>query len=175
MSIQSESLPPRLSQKHLALIELDIHRCTDIIQEIGDSARLAMFLDGFYTLCSKTVTSHGGEVIKYMGDAVLAAFSADEVVAAIDCVLAVRSAFGGYCADQGVTPTDIKGTVHIGEVIIGEFGPEGRKDVLGKTANELFQIIGPGITITEQVYRKLPSDRRGPWRKHGGRVTYRLK
>ncbi len=174
MSIQ-ESLPPRLSQKHVALIEIDIHRCTDIAREIIDSSRFALFLDGFYTLCSGVITNNGGEVIKYMGDAVLATFNEDEVVTAIDSIITVRSAFPDFCADLGVTPTDIKGTVHTGEVIIGEFGPEGRKDVLGKTTNELFQMIGPGITITEQVYRKLPSDRRSPWKKHGGRVSYRLK
>ena len=176
MSIQTnDSLPSRLSQRNVALVELDIYRCTEIFKEIADTPKIALFLDGFYGLCSTAVINHGGEVIKYLGDAVLAAFDEDECVAAIDCILAVRETFTVYCKEHGVKPTDIKGTVHTGEVIIGAFGPEGNKDVLGKTANELFTIIGPGLTITEQVYRKLPSDRRGPWKKHSGRVTYVLK
>lgn len=32
-----------------------------------------------------------------------------------------------------------------------------------------------GITISEQVYRKLSSDKRTSWRKQGGNVFYVLK
>mgnify|MGYP006129886685 CR=1 len=43
---------------------------------------------------------------------------------------------------------------------------------MGKAMGTLIQLGGPGITITEQVYRKLPSDARGPWTKRTGHVVY---
>tara|TARA_B100000676_G_scaffold299991_1_gene345064 strand:- start:137 stop:247 length:111 start_codon:yes stop_codon:yes gene_type:complete len=33
---------------------------------------------------------------------------------------------------------------------------------------------GPGITVSEQVYRKLPSGARSPWKKRGGKVSYHM-
>jgi class 3 adenylate cyclase len=178
MSIQStgsSELPSRLTHRTAALVEIDIRQCTQIFKEINDADRFVLFIDGFYSLCSGVTVNCGGEIVKYMGDSCLAIFDETDCIAAVDSVLKVRAAFPDYCRKFGVTPTDIRATVHTGEVVYGTFGPEGMRDVIGKTASELFQMIGSGITITEQVYRKLPSANRGPWKKHGGQVTYILK
>lgn len=42
-------------------------------------------------------------------------------------------------------------------------------------ASELFTIDRRGIVVSEQVYRKLPSDRRSDWKKAGDQVSYVLK
>lgn len=167
-------LPPHLSRKQAVICTADIARATTLFREIGDSTEVVLFLDGFYHLCSQHVTSAGGEVIKYMGDECLALFEGDAAVAAIDALRALREAFPGFCEERGVPPTDLKGTAHLGEVVVGTFGPEGYRDFLGKAVNNLFLMSGPGITISQQLYRKLPSDRRSPWHKRGGDVVYHL-
>jgi class 3 adenylate cyclase len=171
----SAALPPRLSRKKLTVVELDVSRSTWLIGEIGDDNRAVMFFDGFYTLCTQHIEAHGGEVIKYLGDACLAIFDEDACVQAIDAVIAIRDAFPGYCRTSDVPPAEIHGAVHIGELVVGEFGPQGFKDVMGRTPSTLFKMAGSGIAISEQAYRKLPSDRRAAWRKRGGQVTYVLK
>ena len=171
----SVALPPRLTRKKLTLVEVDVSRSTSIVVDIDDDDKAVLFFDGFYALCTRHIEAHGGKVIKYMGDACLASFDADDCVAAIDAVIAMRDAFPAYCASHDVTPTDIHGTVHMGDMVVGQFGPQGFQDVMGRAPNTLFKMAGHGITISEQVYRKLPSGRRGPWRKRGGEVTYVLR
>jgi adenylate cyclase len=175
MSIQTQTLPDRLQKRKAALAELDIQNCLQIAKELDDSTRFVLFLDAFYDICSAKTREHGGEVVKYMGDACLSIFDEEDCVAAIDCILAVRDAFPALCDRFDVRHTGVRGSVHTGEIIYGEFGPEGQKDVLGKTSNELFTIDRRGITISEQVYRKLPSDRRSAWKKTTGQVVYIMK
>lgn len=171
----SVALPPRLSRKKLTVVELDVSRSTWLLGEIGDDNKAVLFLDGYYALCSKHIETRGGEVIKYMGDACMAIFDEEACLQAIDAVIAIRDAFPDYCRANGAPITEIHGAVHIGELVIGEFGPQGFRDVMGRTPSTLFKMAGTGIAISEQAYRKLPSDQRGAWRKRGGQVTYILK
>ncbi len=175
MSSISRELPSHLSVKNAVLVHIDVLNATQIIAKIDDLVGTVCFLDGYYSLCSKHITAHGGEVIKYIGDGCLAMFDEAEIIEAIDAVCAIRSEFAEFCDSVAVTPTDVRVAVHTGEIIVGGFGPEGYKDILGKTINILFSMRGRGITITEQVYRKLPSDKRSPWKKQGGHVVYVMK
>jgi hypothetical protein len=59
-------------------------------------------------------------------------------------------------------------------VVEGEFGAEGVYDVVGAGVIHTFRMgSGPGVRISEPVYRKLPSARRGSWSKHQPPATYR--
>ena len=165
-------LPPRLTRKSAALVELDILNSLKIARQMDSSEQFALFIDAFYTLCSAKTQQYGGEIIKYIGDSTLAMFEATDCVAALGSVHDIRDCFPEFCREFGVEGHELRATVHTGDVIFGSFGPEGQKDVIGKTPNELFQTRGYGITITEQVYRKLPSDKRSTWKKKGGQVVY---
>jgi hypothetical protein len=45
--------------------------------------------------------------------------------------------------------------------------------VLGAGVNHVFRMgSGPGIRVSEPVYRKLPSDERAPWTKRQAPATY---
>lgn len=175
MSSQPITLPDHLTERKAALAELDIQNSLQIARDIDDSVKFAVFLDRFYTLCSETIGTYNGEVIKYLGDSCLCMFDEDACIDAIDTLLDVRGAFPSLCEEFGIRHTGVRGSVHTGTIVYGEFGPEKQKDVLGKMSNELFTIDRRGVTITEQVYRKLPNDRRSEWKKTGGQVVYVLK
>ncbi len=175
MSTPSHELPSRLSERNVILAHLDIRGFLHIIEQLENQIAVTNFLDGFYEICSTQTGAHGGEVIKYMGDSCLSLFADTDAENAIAAVAKIREAFSQFCIDSQVTPTDIRGGLHIGDVIVGQFGPEGFKDVIGKTVNTLFLMSGNGITISEQLYRKLPSDKRSPWRKQSGHVVYVMK
>ncbi len=173
--IHAAELPAHLSVQTGVFMLTDIIDMLSVIRELGDETRSALFLDGYYSLCSTIIGRHGGEVIKYEGDASLSMFPEDAIQSAIAALVEIRASYPAFCRDQQVKTTDIKGVVHMGEAIVGSFGPEKVRDVLGKTINTLFSMDSRGITLSEKVYRKLPSDQRGPFRKHGGRVTYTMK
>jgi class 3 adenylate cyclase len=67
--------------------------------------------------------------------------------------------------------------VHLSTVAEGELGADGdrRYDVIGAGVNHLFRMGGgAGIRISEPVYRQLPNERRGAWRKQKPPSTYTL-
>jgi class 3 adenylate cyclase len=168
------TLPEGLTQRDATVVVVDIARMTSIIEVLPDEPTVIAFLDGFYRLCSHHIEQGGGEVIKYMGDSCFAIYDAKESGAAIRDVQAIRKEFPGYGREFGLPNSDVRAAIHIGEVVTGGFGPQGIKDVLGKAPGVVMSMNRSGISITEQVYRKLPSSERGPWRKKGGQVTYLL-
>lgn len=177
MTMQSGSaaqLPERLTAQMATLVAVDITSCTRLLAQLEDGTERVLFLDDFYTLATTHVEAQGGEVLKHMGDSVLALFDEDQCLAAITALTTMRDAFPVICAKRGLTPTDLRSSVHVGEVVVGDFGPNGLRDALGKAAGVVFNMEGPGITVSEQVYRKLPSSERSPWKKRSGKVSYYL-
>jgi len=107
-----------------------------------------------------------------MGDSCLAVFPEDKATEAIESVSKLRLEFVDYCRTRQVKPTDLRAGVHVGEVTMGEFGPRRQRDVMGRSSSIAIAMPGTGVTISEQVYRKLPSASRSPWKKQGAQVTY---
>ena len=177
MIMQSSSavqLPERLTERTATLVTIDITRCGHLLAQLEDGADRVLFLDDFYSLATHHIEAAGGEVLKHMGDSVFALFEEDRCLEAITALSEMLAEFPAICSKRGLTPTDLRSSVHVGDVIVGGFGPNGYRDALGKASGIVFAMEGPGITVSEQVYRKLPSSARGPWKKRGGRVSYHM-
>ena len=166
-------LPANLTKRNTIILHTDVVRMLKVIEELDSPENFAQFLDDYYNLCSNQITASGGEVIKYMGDACIAIFDDTAVLSALEAVTSIRDGMPELCRKWKVSVTDVKAALHIGEVIVGSFGPEGLRDILGHAVNIVFRIEGEGrVVMSETLYRKLPSDKRGPWKKRGGRVVY---
>jgi hypothetical protein len=61
---------------------------------------------------------------------------------------------------------DLGATVHVSTVVEGAFGLGGAYEIVGMGVIHVFGMGGAGTRISEPVYRRLPSGRRSPWRKH---------
>jgi len=163
-------------ERELALLTVDLTGFT----RAAATARaldLATFLDTYYRLCSVAVTRHHGRVVKFMGDACFAVFSEAHCASAVDCALDLQR---DACHLKGVyaRPPSLGSNIHLAVVADGEIGAEHdrRYDVFGEAVNHLFRMGGgAGIRISESVYRSLPHDRRGPWRKQRPPATYVLE
>lgn len=144
----------------------------------GESAlAIATFLDRWYRQCASIVTSRGGRVVKFMGDGVLAVFAAERVLAAVDAASALSAATRELRADTRWR-VDLGANVHLAIVAEGEIGPDDarRYDVFGSGVNHLFRMgAGPGVRISEPVYRRLPDDLRAAWDKQRPPATYTLR
>ncbi len=141
-----------------------------------DAITIATFLDAWYRRAAPLITSRGGRVVKFMGDAVLAVFPEEAVLAAVDAATALREQLVTYRGEAGWR-VDLGANVHLAIVAEGEFGPDDdrRYDVFGSGVNHLFLMGGgPGIRISEPVYRQLPNDVRGAWNKQRPPATYTL-
>ncbi len=161
------------SERKATILLVDISGTTQIISVLVP-LRFAAFLDDFYRLSAHHIDAAGGEVIKYLGDATLAIFNKDDAVVAVEAVHAIRDGFQAVCTTYGVR-ADIGANLHIGDVVDGVFGPSAFRDVIGSAVYITFRMGGgPGLRISEPIYRKLPSGARSPWKKQKAHVTYTL-
>ncbi len=168
-----QDVPSRFSERKAVVLLLDISGTMKIATAMTP-LNFAAFLDDFYRLCARQVEHAGGEVVKYLGDAALAIFDEDGTVAAVDAVHAVREDFKAVCTGHGVQ-ADIGANLHLGDVVVGAFGPNAIRDITGSAVYTTFRMGGgPGLRISEPVYRKLPSGARSPWKKQKAHVTYVL-
>jgi adenylate cyclase len=107
-----------------------------------------------------SVHDAGGDVLKLIGDGVLAIFKKDEAYNACRCALLAEQlmrtrirALSRERARQGAPVTDVYLGLHIGEVYYGNIGSEDRLDftVVGPAVNEVSRIA----TLCNSVEREV--------------------
>jgi class 3 adenylate cyclase len=137
---------------------------------------LALFLDRFYGLAERAITAGGGEIVKFMGDAVLAIFPPDRAAGAVAATVTFQREAAKLAADHGLDMA-LGANLHLGSAVLAELGAgkSRRRDVIGRAVNHTFMLgRGAGIRITEPLYRLLPSGERSPWEKHKPPAVYVL-
>lgn len=156
----------------LVALMVDLARFTNAVAGM-DALEIAALIDRFYTTADRTINQHDGRVVKYLGDGCLAVFPSDRAVDAVDCVEKLRSLVNELGSDLNVD-LELGANIHLCTVVEGEFGTEGIYDIVGTGVIHTFRMgSGPGLRISEPVYRKLPSARRGSWTKYQPPATYR--
>ncbi len=165
--------PARFTERKLVMLVVDLAGTTRLVARF-DSTELAELINSFYAMCGAAVKDHGGRIVKFIGDGCLAVFPEGEGVAAIDAALDINRRLGTIRKDWKID-AEIGANVHQSVVAEGDFEPDGQYDVTGTGVFYTFRMGGgPGMRISEPVYRQLPNDRRGPWEKHRPPATYSL-
>lgn len=119
-------------------------------------ADLIATLDGYFECTAGAVRRNGGEVLKYIGDGILAVFPLDKARAAM---AAAREAFKRLSAlnreraEAGLPLLRTGIALNVGEVIYGNVGTLDRLDftVIGRAVNETARIE----TLTKRLERPL--------------------
>jgi adenylate cyclase len=164
-----------VTETKLVLLAVDLAGYTRSIASL-DAIAVAAFVDEWYRQCATEIRSRGGRVVKFIGDGCLAVFPDERGADAIDAARALAAALGPLRARHG-WKVELGANVHAATVAAGDYGPDDdrRYDVIGTGVNHLFLMGGgAGVRISEPIYRQLPSDARGPWRKHKPPATYTL-
>jgi adenylate cyclase len=106
-------------------------------------------LDDYAEVIVSAIHNHGGDVLKLIGDGILAIFQADDRATACDAALAAAlAAQRGIAATNerrvagGVPVTDMYLGLHVGEVFYGNIGSTERLD---------FTVIGPAVNETSRI------------------------
>jgi adenylate cyclase len=161
----------RFGLEKLVLFAADLAGYTRTVAT-RDAIAVAQLLDRYYVEVARIVERHGGRTVKFMGDGCFAVFPEER------CLDAVDAAHALLALDLGEPGLRMGVAIHLAQVASGELGPPGarRFDVVGAGVNHLFRMgRGAGMRISEPVYRRLPNERRGRWRKDEPPASYELR
>ncbi len=105
-------------------------------------------LNGYFDAISEPVARHGGEILKFMGDGLLAIFPLSEPKACANLLHALTEAREAMAAlneihrDNGRAPLNYGVGVHVGDVMYGNIGSRSRLD---------FTVIGPAVNMASRL------------------------
>jgi class 3 adenylate cyclase len=135
---------------HAALLYADLRGFT-ALSEAAPPAVVIATLDAWFDRIAGAVHAFGGEVLKFIGDGVLAIFPVvgDEPAGACEAALrAVAAARAGMAhldaarQRQGLAPLPFGVALHLGEILWGNIGAADRLD---------FTAIGPAVNLVSRL------------------------
>ncbi|MCP5371629.1 MAG: adenylate/guanylate cyclase domain-containing protein [Hyphomicrobiales bacterium] len=173
---------------HAVIWFCDLRNSTPLAESMPRRQFLAL-LDRFFECMAGAVLDHGGEVLRFIGDAVLAIFpmANHHVENPAECpvhrqacetaLAAARDAMGRVAelnherTEAGEAPIGYGIGLHVGDVMYGNIGTPGRLEfsVIGSAANEAARLegmcktLGQALLISEDFARILPES----WRSLG--------
>jgi len=174
--MQRLELDMSFEEKKLVLLAADLAGYTRATAGL-DALAVAELVTDWYARCNRVVAKHGGRIVKFMGDACFATFVEERAVDAVDAAVTLADEACSLARARGVR-VEVGTNIHLAVVAEGdvEVGGERRRDIFGSAVNHLFRMgSGPGVRISEPVYRQLPNDRRSPWSKDKPPATYGLR
>ena len=127
----------------VALLLCDLRGFTELSNRLP-SARVMQLLDVYFDRVVPAITNMGGEVLKFMGDAVLAFFHRDlaEAAAAVAVECAVVALRRLACVSLPDADLQAGIALHFGKVSYGNIGSGKRLD---------FTLIGPDVNLVSRI------------------------
>jgi len=176
-------------QRIRSIIWFSDMRQSTVLAESMDSDEFLDLLNSYFECTAGAVLEHGGEVLRYVGDAVLAIFPIGETSkcdmthqAALNAEKAIRDSFQRLEKlnekQRNENRVEIKSGigVHVGEVMYGNIGTPDRLEfsVIGSSANEAARIesMTKELNVPVVVSNKFRELHGGNWRSLG---AYNLK
>ena len=161
---------------HAVIFFSDLRDSTALAESLPREDYLAA-LNQYFDGMAGAVIEHGGEVLKFIGDAVLAIFPIDDPgcrhpEACASALAAVRdaeqriAAFNAERQDKGEQPLAVGIALHRGDLTYGNIGSERRLDftVIGSAVNEASRIedasktLKSPIVVSSAFARSIPGD-----------------
>jgi adenylate cyclase len=132
-----------------ALLSADLRDFT-ALSEATEPAAVIAALDAWFDRIAGAVHAFGGEVLKFIGDGVLAIFPVtasppEACEAALRAVIAARAGMTHLDAvrqAQGLSPLPFGAALHLGEMLWGNIGAADRLD---------FTAIGPAVNLVSRL------------------------
>jgi class 3 adenylate cyclase len=142
-----------ITAKNQVVVFMDIHNYSIVINKLGKNQH-GRFLQEVYEKL--------GDIIKYLGDAILCVFPADSENDVIQCSLNLRKAYSDIIRKRDISQdTELEIGIASGTLEVGIFGHKSlrQKDIFGDEVNRAATIgHHRGIAITENVYDKIKNN-----------------
>ncbi|WP_204113590.1 adenylate/guanylate cyclase domain-containing protein [Shimia biformata] len=145
-------------RRHLAVMFTDIRGYTEF-SEAHPPEEVIEMLNRYFDVQAEIVSRHGGDIDKFIGDALVAVFDgADKERRAALCAVELNAAMAGMLDAHEGYELAVGIGVASGEVILGAMGSSDRMDftVLGSTVNlsaRLCSKAGPGEVLSDSATR----------------------
>ncbi len=126
-----------------AIVVVDLRGFT-AISDLWPRDDVIALLNDYFDALSEPIERHGGEILKFMGDGLLAIFP-DDAQAAIGAVADIRVAMAALNARRvadGRDPLGYGVGVNYGDVMYGNIGSRTRLD---------FTVIGPAVNVASRL------------------------
>ena len=145
---------PGIKIENRVILFMDVHNFSIALNALAENP--CSFLQEMYEGLGDKIVEHKGEIVKYLGDAMLCVFPAGSERDAVECSLKLRKAFTDIASRRGLPPDmELEVGIGSGEVVTGVFGHRSLRqwDVFGEEVNRVATIgHHRGIAITERVY-----------------------
>jgi adenylate cyclase len=118
------------------------------ISELWPRDDVIALLNEYFDTMAKPVEEHGGEILKFIGDAMLAVFPVDQENACARALQAAREARAGMAElnririERGQRALGFGLALHVGDVMYGNIGSRSRLD---------FTVIGPAVNVASRL------------------------
>jgi adenylate cyclase len=118
------------------------------ISELWPRDDVISLLNEYFEVVSAPLERHGGEILKFIGDGLLAIFPLDRSTACADALMAVSDARQGMAVlnerrrGRGLEPFGYGIGVNVGDVMYGNIGTSSRLD---------FTVIGPAVNTAARL------------------------
>jgi adenylate cyclase len=129
----------------------DLRRFTQMSDQLSGESVIGM-LNDLFDLQAKAIVGHGGEILKFVGDGLLAIFpvanseeatcTAGNALAAAQEAQAALGVLRLKASERGESPLEIVIALHYGTVIYGNVGAADRLD---------FTVIGPAVNLVSRI------------------------
>ncbi len=127
----------------------DLRGFTELSETLARDALIAL-LNEYFGAMTGAVEAEGGEILKFIGDAMLAIFSIDadaeiactRALSAAGRARAAMAAINGLRSAAGQSAIDFGIALHLGDVMYGNIGGESRLD---------FTVIGPAVNLIARI------------------------
>ncbi len=157
-------------RQRLSVLFADVRGFTALSEALPPE-RLIAVINGYFTVATRAISSYGGIIDKFMGDAVMALFNtplnpqADHAARAVGAAAAIQRGVLAYHAEMPAALRLHFGIgLHTGEAVVGNLGSRLRKDysAIGDGVNlarRIEELAEPGqVLLTQAVLDALPGD-----------------
>jgi adenylate cyclase len=141
------------------LWQSDLHSYTHISESVAPE-EIIPFLNDYADVAVSAIHGHGGDVLKLIGDGVLAIFAGEDREAACRAALAAAARLRKDAAkltrfrsEAGLPVTQVYLALHVGDVFYGNVGSKDRLDftVIGPAVNEVSRILAMSRSVERDV------------------------
>jgi adenylate cyclase len=141
------------------LWQSDLHSYTHISETVAPE-EIIPFLNDYADVVASAIHGHGGDVLKLIGDGVLAIFAGEDREAACRAALSAASRLRKDVdkltrtrSEAGLPVTQVYLALHIGDVFYGNVGSKDRLDftVIGPAVNEVSRILAMSRSVEQDV------------------------
>ena len=137
-----------LSKINAVICYFDLTGFTRLAEQVPGDTVIAM-LNDYFGIAVSSVQQAGGNVLKFMGDGLLAMFGQEDPALAARAALSVAATLRGQMEDtnrrrmsDGLPVAGYTLALHAGEILYGNIGGENRLD---------FTVIGPAVNLAARL------------------------